>query len=396
MRASSIFIHVLFCVLSHLSSVQCDDPLGHLQPLGSHMPPINIDVIDTPPSPQEFLEKYVKVNKPVVIRGAAKAFDIFNTWKNDEYLREKYGKWLAPVEIGKYEAHFNETVIKISFDWFLSNYKDKELSIIRDIVSKNPMRDEISLMKSMSCGGYHDRVTNVIFIFSSGSGQSAIHWDPAENMHCLLDGTKEWTIIHRKDRHILPEYNESRVYSVVDPMRVDMKKYPVMQDMPWYHASIEAGDCLFIPNNSPHYVKSGDSRNMAVSIWFAAPKSLDLKDCPENMENLPNSVPLGRSLISRLENFKAMLYMMIDNRGDELKEEKFFHDIEYPGMDYYDDAVKVWEAIDTDDDGVITAKEIEDITDISDEVLDAFSLDVDKYEEDEELTKIVMKAKEEL
>ncbi|XP_039253385.2 bifunctional peptidase and (3S)-lysyl hydroxylase JMJD7-like [Styela clava] len=376
----------LLCLASVFCVAKSDDPPGHLQPLGSHMPPIKIDVIDTPPNPQEFFDKYIKVNKPIVIRGAAKVFSNFNTWRDDDYLREKYGKWIAPTEIGKFEAQIYGEIVEMKFARFLRSYKKRELCIIRDIVPKNPMRDELSFIKSMSCGGFQERISKVIFLFSSGSAQSALHWDMQENMHCMLDGTKNWTIIHRKDRHILPETDYSPVYSGIDPRSVDMYKYPVMQDMPWYQASVEAGDCLFVPNNAPHYVKSGDSRNMAFSIWFDAPRSLNLTDCPENEADLPDSVPIGQSVISDLESVKAFLYTMIDDRTDRLSVIKFTKMVHAFGADE-ETSSDLRDVLDKDKDGFITEEEIEAITDVTDEMWSGLLDETDEYKEVEDFRK---------
>nr|XP_039253388.1 uncharacterized protein LOC120330488 isoform X3 [Styela clava] len=334
--------------------VECGDPMGHLQPLGSHMPPIKIDVIDSPPSPQDFFDKYIKVNKPVVIKGAAKVFSNYKTWRDDDYLSEKYGKWIALTELGKFEAQIYGKIFEMKFARFLRSYKKLELCIIRDILPENPMR--------------------------------ALHWDLQENMHCLLDGTKNWTIIHRKDRHILPKSDHSSVYSGIDPRSVDMYKYPVMQDMPWYQALIEAGDCLFVPNSAPHYVKSGDSRNMAFSIWFDAPRSLNLTDCPENEADLPETAPIGHSVISTLESVKAFLYTMIDDRSDRLSVFKFNKMVQAFGADEMTSS-ELRDVLDSDKDGFITAEEIEALTDVTDEMWPVFLFDTDEYKEVENFSK---------
>ncbi len=66
-------------------------PTGHLQPLGSHRPPdVIIDELNEVPSPRDFWEKYVKHEKAVIFRGAAKESPAFKLW-TDEYLREQYG-----------------------------------------------------------------------------------------------------------------------------------------------------------------------------------------------------------------------------------------------------------------------------------------------------------------
>ena len=66
----------------------CDNhPPGHMQPLGSHMPPIPLDVLDTYPEPLPFYSNYVKRNWPVKLEGLFKTVDAVKNWQNDEYLR---------------------------------------------------------------------------------------------------------------------------------------------------------------------------------------------------------------------------------------------------------------------------------------------------------------------
>ena len=75
-----IFGSKCFCVNSN-------DPPGHLQPLGSHMAPMEIDVHCNQLGPIEFYEKYVIPGKPVLLKGAAKTFPSYDNWRNDEYLK---------------------------------------------------------------------------------------------------------------------------------------------------------------------------------------------------------------------------------------------------------------------------------------------------------------------
>ena len=36
-------------------------------------------------------------------------------------------------------------------------------------------------------------------------------------------------------------------YSLVDVERVDLRKFPMLADIPWWEAKMEKGDCLYIP-----------------------------------------------------------------------------------------------------------------------------------------------------
>ena len=79
-------ISMVIIVSSFLTSNANDLP-GHLQPLGSHRPPMQVDVKDGQLNPIEFFDNYVKPSKPVLLKGAAKNFPSFLNWRNDEYLK---------------------------------------------------------------------------------------------------------------------------------------------------------------------------------------------------------------------------------------------------------------------------------------------------------------------
>ena len=72
-------------------------PKGHLEPLGSHRAPDAIEERYDIPTPLEFWSKYVKVSKPVVLRGAAKQSKGYKLW-TDDYLRENYGDLEVRIE----------------------------------------------------------------------------------------------------------------------------------------------------------------------------------------------------------------------------------------------------------------------------------------------------------
>ena len=50
--------------------------------------------------------------------------------------------------------------------------------------------------------------------------------------------------------------NGGGTFSSVDVDNVDIKAYPNFKKVTFYNASIEAGDCVYIPWKWHHYVKS--------------------------------------------------------------------------------------------------------------------------------------------
>lgn len=69
------------------SPLESKHPPGHLEPLGSHQPPLgSIEITDFVPSSPDFFEQYALPGEPVLFKGAAKKMPAFSKW-TDEYLR---------------------------------------------------------------------------------------------------------------------------------------------------------------------------------------------------------------------------------------------------------------------------------------------------------------------
>ena len=60
---------------------------GHMQPLGSHMPPEYVKRLSEIPSPSQFVEQYLHPKQPVVFEGLVKDLDVRRNWASDDYLR---------------------------------------------------------------------------------------------------------------------------------------------------------------------------------------------------------------------------------------------------------------------------------------------------------------------
>jgi len=81
-----LIIYVRTCLCGDSSDAGTDLP-GHMQPLGSHKPPILVQRIQHLPTPAEFYKTYVQPKVPVVMEGALDEATIWRKWQNDDYLR---------------------------------------------------------------------------------------------------------------------------------------------------------------------------------------------------------------------------------------------------------------------------------------------------------------------
>ena len=78
---------VLFLLL--LAFSDGSDLPGHMQPLGSHRPPLMIETVSqtTKLTASSFYYNYGKLNKPVKFSGLLKDNDVIKNWQDDEYLK---------------------------------------------------------------------------------------------------------------------------------------------------------------------------------------------------------------------------------------------------------------------------------------------------------------------
>jgi len=68
-----------------------DAPVGHMKPLGAHLPPspgVPVE-IGFPPA-EEFFRKYARPKQPVIMRGACDGWPAREKW-TDEYFRGAMG-----------------------------------------------------------------------------------------------------------------------------------------------------------------------------------------------------------------------------------------------------------------------------------------------------------------
>ena len=319
---------------------------GHMQPLGSHRPadPVDEVEVDGMPSPQEFWEKYVKVSRPLVFRGAAKRFPAFTKW-TDDYLKEKYGKMELRLE-GRREKFGRVQVGAVglgrdTLENFVSRYHSPECDAY--IVSElpKPMFPEVMVLPPMSCGSFKRRLVEVDFWMNGGNASSILHKDAYHQMNCLLNGTKEWKLIEYKNEKLiykawepLPAYGG---YSQININAVDMTKYPKVAETPWMFTTLQGGDCLYLPKSMWHHVKSYGTHNMAVSLLFSRwddRKNLNFRDCKNGTNDF---MRLNDTIVDweypgygdmtmgndDLENVRRQLYDLMMEEGKVTSDELF-------------------------------------------------------------------------
>ncbi|KAJ7393626.1 hypothetical protein OS493_006613 [Desmophyllum pertusum] len=140
------------------------------------------------------------------------------------------------------------------------------------------MWDEFSLPTCLLCGGFTSRLQDAVLWFSSGGSKSFLHMDTVDNINCMMSGVKEWFIVDLEHSELIDMDHGEGDYCSVNVDKVDMLKYPSLQNLPWWSAHLEPGDCIFMPYGWAHQVTSL-FRNIAVNIWWTPLNSFNSTDC---------------------------------------------------------------------------------------------------------------------
>ena len=281
------------------------------------------------PSPVDFFTQYIKQHKPVLLKGAAfkaSAADLFplggcpchifyaavshhvNTrpltqhthlmlpraafatqhfanpadW-TDEGMFELFGHTSVDFEKGKKEIRGNGGG-KASLREFLKTYRETDVYLVNDLGPE--MMDRLLLPSFISCGGADTMLSKTIMWMSSGGTSSVLHNDASENINCLLDGTKTLVMFNASHRDSLETeacgWTTNGAFSAADSDKIDLTEYPGFKGLDSWDATMETGDCLYIPVQWYHHVKSPGPRNLAINVWFQPFHTFHAADCQAN------------------------------------------------------------------------------------------------------------------
>ncbi|CAH1264201.1 TYW5 [Branchiostoma lanceolatum] len=207
----------------------------------------------------------------------AKAPAVTN-WQRDEYIREKYGDLDVLIE-KKIEDRMNPVRLRMPLSEFLDNYHDKQWYVVS--LLPDPMRAEMQVPRSLLCGNFKDSILESNLWLSSGGTRSVLHYDADHNLHCLISGRKDFIMIPNKYTDKLDLADNKKAGSGFTHMnvdKVDLVKNPEVSEVPWTWATLQPGDCIFIPSRYFHQVRSYGRSVAATIMWDPFPE-FNYSDC---------------------------------------------------------------------------------------------------------------------
>ena len=254
-----------------------DVPAGHLKAFGYHRLP------DGPVAeesgflhPKTFWEKYVSIHKPMVYRNAVSDSPAIVNW-SDQYLVEMFGDLDVILEVKR--ENRTKSPQRVSVKLFIERYRKEDVYAVT--VMPDPMRADIQVPSCLLCGTFRDFVHETNFWMSSGGTRSVIHYDADENIHCIVNGSKDFMMMENKFKQYLPMFSKKQFsgsgFSALDPDSVDLVKYPDIAKVQWTYATLYPGDCIYIPSEYLHQVRSYQ-RTISATMLFTSDTSKSFQD----------------------------------------------------------------------------------------------------------------------
>ncbi len=239
--------------------------------MGINLKPI--DIVDDI-TQEEFIEKYLKPRKPVVIKNMAKKWPAYQKWTM-EYMKEVVGD----VEVPLYDsskadpsAPINASAAKMKFGDYIDLIRREPTDLrifLFDPIKFAPklLKDYLSPKELM--GGFLDKYPNMFF---GGKGSvTFLHFDidMAHIFHTHFNGRKHVLLFDYKWRERLYQIPYATYaledYDIENP---DFTKFPALDGVEGIECFLEHGDTLFMPTGWWHWMKYLDgSFSISLRAW---------------------------------------------------------------------------------------------------------------------------------
>jgi hypothetical protein len=220
-------------------------------------------------TPQEFMEKYQKHNKPVLLKGAALS------WKErwtPETLKERHGSHPVIAE-SKEPQVYVRTLKTVPLADLIETVQQNSLDYrFRSMAFLSQVPDLQSEFQQNNCfapffPGCPD-VRHQFWITPTGNTTMLHHDSFFDNLNVQIYGRKHFVLIppsayKKVHPHLFWE-------SLLNPLQPDYAKYPRFKNVELYEAIAEPGDLMFIPQLWWHYVTTLDL-SINLNAWAKAP-----------------------------------------------------------------------------------------------------------------------------
>jgi len=235
-------------------------------------------------SRKEFLDDYYARNQPLVLEDVCDTWPAVAQW-TPEYLAEVIGS--AEIEVmsdrdadDDYEINADAHKQHMPFDDYVARVLAAQSTNDLYLVANNhllesdvaaPLWRDIALDERYLDRG--EAVSRTYLWFGAGGTITKLHHDLMNVMFHQVAGWKQFTLISPLDTPHL--YNNSSVYSDVDPKSPDYIRFPAYANAHPIHVTVGPGEALFVPVGWWHHVEALEMSISVSTTSFAFPNSIE-------------------------------------------------------------------------------------------------------------------------
>jgi hypothetical protein len=211
-------------------------------------------------SRKDFLQNYVKPQKPLVIENLIEDWPAFTKW-NLDYIKEAVGEKEVPLYDDRpvdYKDGFNEPHAKMKMKDYI-DLLQKEPTRYR-IFLYNILKEVPSLQKDFKFPDIGLRIMKSMpmLFFGGQDSFTFMHYDIdlANILHFHFHGKKECILFPYEEKKYLYKVPNSLItHESIDFSNPDLEKWPALEKAKGYIAELEHGHVLYMPEGYWHYMK---------------------------------------------------------------------------------------------------------------------------------------------
>lgn len=218
-------------------------------------------------SRDEFIERYVRGCRPVVLTDLAHDWPAMTRWSFEEFKR-RYGKLTVQVQAGRdADADYEVNKVRLRHDTNFAAFLDR-------VAMSGPTNNEYltasnELLRRPEFAGLLDDIGSLpdfcdrpamsrsasLWVGPAGT-RTPLHHDTLMLLHTQVVGRKRWRFVSPLSGPQV--YNDFDVYSPVDFEKLDLARFPEAGKVKVLEVVVEPGETMFLPLAWWHQVSSLD------------------------------------------------------------------------------------------------------------------------------------------
>ena len=201
---------------------------------------------------KQFFLDHISKYRPCLFKDYGKQWPAYGKWQNETYLKEMAGDEVIYAERQNDNrfAYFTEGARRVymTYGEFLEKFKEENRTEhyyysfedppgpLKDDIVNPPIMDSILSLKKVTYWHGYGTLTKP-------------HTDSMENMMCVLEGYKNFTVVPPYDRDFVYAGHGGlpNNYSPIEFVDPDYNKYPLFRQARIKTIHIAPGDCLYLP-----------------------------------------------------------------------------------------------------------------------------------------------------